>query len=331
MELLEKPNFREVSQSRRLNKFFERTHFKADFRTEFESIMAEGPKKKMRYEVKKEFFEANAENFTCSICKIVPREGSLYVSTNGDEKISCATCRTEKLPNSVRMPGTEGLLQSLPVTSCRFKKNNCPVIQDPKNIAYHEEDCQFREIECPFCFCKDSIPQSTLDEHLISHSIDFVRRLDEGGNVKCENGKAFVYQRLNPDFFLKHTVTRCLMGPINYNGKLFFVHTEKVLALQSLHCWVQMYGSKFEAKNFKYTIQLQESDEYGSPTYKGPVKSLDDSKTKVFESKIGLNVHFEVVKKYLKRHALALEVTIEDLKPKDDEDDRDSMVSNNGD
>ena len=294
--------------------------------------MAEPPKKKMRYEVKKEFFEANAKNFTCSFCKIVPREGSLYLSTNGDEKISCATCRTEKLPNSLRMPGTEGLLQSLPVTSCRFKKNNCPVVQDPKNIAYHEEDCQFRDIECPYCFCKDFIPQSTLEEHLISHTIDFVGRLDEAGNIKCENGYALVKKRLPSETFVNQKISRNLLGPINHDGKLFFVQYEKVHALKHVYFWVQMVGSKFEAKNFKYTIQLQENDEYGSSTYKGPMKSLDDSKTKVFESKIGLTVPFEVIKKYRDNDStIDLEIKIEDLKPKDDEGDQDSMISNDGD
>ena len=203
--------------------------------------------------------------------------------------------------------------------------NNCPVVQDPKNIAYHEEDCQFRDVECPKDFCKDFIPQSTLGQHLISHAKVYATA------KKCLNGIALVTPQFTKDVFDAECDYRWLLGPIDFNGKSFLVQVNHDHVLRHVCFWVQMIGSKFEAKNFKYKIQLQENDEYGSPTYKGPVKSLDDSKTKVFKSKIGLNVPSKIIKKYLKDDSLTLQVKFKDLKPKDDEDDQDSMASNDGD
>merc|ERR1711976_1114144 len=95
--------------------------------------------------------------------------------------------------------------------------------------------------------------------------------------------------------------------------------------------WLQMYGSKFEAKNYQYSIQLEEKEDLGTPIYKGPMKSLDDRKTEVFNSKIGLLVASDVIKKHRdENHILKIFFEMKDLKPKDDEMDRDSNVSNEG-
>ena len=90
-----------------------------------------------------------------------------------------------------------------------------------------------------------------------------------------------------------------------------------------------MYGSKFEAKNYKYSVQLQENEDLGTPIYKGPMKSLDDRKTDVFKSKVGLVVPLDVFKKHLGNETkIVFELKIEDLKPKEDEMDQDSEASN---
>ena len=48
--------------------------------------------------------------------------------------------------------------------------------------------------------------------------------------------------------------------------------------------WVQIIGSKFETKNFKYSLQVEDPEFEGTYSYKGYVKSLDDKKTDVYKS-----------------------------------------------
>ena len=76
--------------------------------------------------------------------------------------------------------------------------------------------------------------------------------------------------------------------------------------------YLQIYGSKFEAKNFIYRIKI-EDPEFGEFCYKGYVKSLDDKKMVAYESQIGLIVPSKVLKKFIDDD-LTVEIEIEDLK-----------------
>ena len=83
--------------------------------------------------------------------------------------------------------------------------------------------------------------------------------------------------------------------------------------------YLQIYGSKFEAKNFIYRIKI-EDPEFGEFCYKGYVKSLDDKKTVAYESQIGLIVPSKVLKKFIDDD-LTVEIEIEDLKETETEND----------
>ena len=283
-------------------------------------------RQKMEFELKKELYEAIAPGFACNSCKILPREGPLYFD-NG--KIVCSDCKTELL---IEIPGTEKLLQTLPMAACRYQKNGCQIIQDRKNISYHEEDCPVRDVECIFGFCQKNVIASEMANHL-KNEHDFNNEV----KFTFKNGqKATVLRSKNDAKECKETewtkssnMLRYTEGPLEFNGKMFYLQKEIDSSRSSVLFWLQMYGSKFEAKNYRYSVQLQEKQDLGTLIYKGPVKSLDDSKTKVFESKVGLAISFEVFEKYLDDESgLTFELEIKDLKPKDD--DVESKASFNG-
>ena len=285
-----------------------------------------GSKRKMEFEFKREFFETIAPSLTCSFCKIVPKKGPLYTAKTG--RIACQDCKNEKLPNGVAMACTENILKALPMVACRYRKNDCKIVQDPKNIAYHEEECQFRNIECYFPTCGKKVAFSKLEDHFQAHNHQKGRLIEAIGS-KIQYGA-----HIQDKFFIPNGDYMWDWIPINikFNGKVFMLNMIFRTAEKHFFAWLQMQGSKFEAKNFKYFIQLQEKEDLGTPIYKGPMKSLDDKRTDVLESKLGLVVPLDVLKKHMdEQKILHLEIEIEDLKPKDDENDRDSDVSNEDD
>ena len=290
-----------------------------------------GSKRKMEFDINREFFKKVAPSLTCSFCQVVPKEGPLYISKNadeGDRRIACQDCKFEKLPQSVPMPCSKNILEALPLAACQYRKNNCLVVQDPKNISYHEEECNFRDIECIFRRCLEIVSVENVSQHLVAkHSY----------NLKPEmitkSGKYIRKIKIREEYFTMRPhgkPWRGLLGPISFNEKTFFLQCEINPKKNYFQAWLQMYGSKFEAKNFKYSLQLGGKDDLGSPSYNGPMKSLDDRKTEVFEAKTGLVVILDVIRKYLDDDdKLRLGIKIEDLKPKDDE--MDSQVSNESD
>ena len=78
-------------------------------------------------------------------------------------------------------------MKKLP-NSCKFKKNNCSAVLASENLEYHEEDCKFRSMLCPFGYCKEIIPAIKLDEHLKSEhggkEQNFLPQKWEKNNVK---------------------------------------------------------------------------------------------------------------------------------------------------
>ena len=294
------------------------------------SSMAES-KRKMEFELKREIYEKIAPNLACSFCEIVPRSGPIFVSKSGNIT-SCPDCKNEKLPNGIPVAFSKAILEALPLVACQYRKNDCKIVQDSKNISYHEDECEFRDVECILANCSEIVAYSNLTKHLIEvHE----RNIFDPFGKKCDalNGEKVVKVHVNEERFKPSPSGkpwRALLGPILFNEKYFLLQSEINPSKDYSNAWMQIYGSKFEAKNYKYSIQLHENQDLGTSTYKGPMKSLDDRKTDVFKSKVGLVVPLDVLKKHLgNEKKIVFEIKIEDLKPKDDE--MDSEASNQDD
>ena len=313
--------------------------FLVDFETyEFESNMAgpsnssmAGSKRKMEYELKREIYEKIAPNLACSFCEIVPRRGPLFASKSGNIS-ACPDCKNEKLPNGIPIAFSEGILAALPLVACRFKKNDCKIVQDPKNISYHEEECEHRDVECIVRSCSENVDFSKLTDHLFEdHRKSFFTPF--GTKFVDDAGETEWSFRVEKEQFLPKPngkPWRALIGPFSINEKYFFLQSEINPLKENFLAWLQMFGSKFEAKNYRYSIQLQEKEDLGTQIYLGPVKSLDDRKTDVFKSKVGLVVPLDVLKRHVgEEMIMVFQIKIEDLKPKDDE--MDSEASNQDD
>merc|ERR1712080_155052 len=121
-------------------------------------------------------------------------------------------------------------------------------------------------------------------------------------------------------FLLHHKI-----DPVHMPVSLFV--DQKYKTPRHVFFWVQIVGSKFETKNFKYSLQVEDPECKGTYSYKGYVKSVDDKKTDVYESSTaGLMISFEVLKKCA-GDVFTMEIEIEDQRPKEDsnvdEEDKD--------
>ena len=277
--------------------------------------MAEPNPKKIKFETKKELLDMVVDDITCVQCKIVPREAPIYHTDGG--KILCFPCsKTWKQPPKYREVVTkalEKLLFELP-RPCKFKKNGCQVTLDLKNIEYHEEDCIYRDILCFYNDCQNVFVFEDFPEHVKSkHHCDLSalpKRIIKDSEMFC--------CRFNVDGLRKEKVFTT-SKPFYFEecDKKFFV------CQQNGFIWLMIYGSQFEAKNFKYSMEC-EDPEFGTFCYKNYVKSLDDKKTDIIKSEKCLRIPLDLYWKYFGKH-FEINITIENLKKEEPEFDEEEF------
>ena len=287
--------------------------------------------KKIKFETQKEILDEVAGDVACSICKIVPREIPLYVSPGGS--IVCSTCKNANPEaNFQQTDATRALdkvLSNLP-KACKFHKNGCRIAANLNSIEYHEEDCEFRDILCPIDFCKETYTFNNFSDHFkTKHNGDLNNPaidVNQNGSKFTLKSKWFLdwVKRKENEGKPKGNIGCYYIGMVG--GKKFLLHyqIDSLKTFQSLKTprhaffWIQILGSKFETKNFKYSLQVEDE---GTSIYKGYVKSLDDKKSDVYlSSTAGLIISLEVVKKF-PGDVFTMEIEIEDQKPKEDDEE----------
>ena len=293
--------------------------------------MAEKPNpKKIRFEAEKKILDEVADEVACSICKIFPRDFPLYASPEGN--IVCFTCKNASPEKNYQQNdltrAMEKMLSNLP-KACKFRNNGCKIAANLNSIEYHEEDCEFRKILCFYRRCTDIYPFRSLSDHMKSkHNVDNVDLINYSIQVE-QNGSKFTmifkpFPRFNALEFqqvgwgCKYIgVVREKQFMLNFQTDPGF-ETSRLSWGRYIFFWVQMIGSKFESKNFKYSLQVEDPEYEGTHIYKGYVKSLDDKKTDVYRSSTaGLIISLEVLEKF-PGNELTMEIEIEDQKRKED-------------
>ena len=92
---------------------------------------------------------------------------------------------------------------------------------------------------------------------------------------------------------------RYIIGPIRYSSNAFILHMRSYK--QQMMLWLQLFDSKKEANKFTYIVQINDSV-LGEWRYKGLVKSLDDERIDVHDSKEGLVMPFEITEKLVRNY-----------------------------
>ena len=172
--------------------------------------MAES-KAKIEFQLKRKIFDLVGDEGVCTFCKIIPR-GPIYQSKE-EGTIVCSTCKDSKKGKFQQNDMTklmEKLLSTLP-RSCKFKKNGCKRTMNIQSIEYHEEDCECRDILCPYSWCKETyLFKDFLDHMKTEHNIDLSRPSSKHIML---NGHYGLVQKLSPIFLSSETNAR-MFDPI---------------------------------------------------------------------------------------------------------------------
>ena len=253
-------------------------------------------KRKIEFQCKKRLFELIAEDFMCVSCHMVPRSGPVFQSS--DRNTLCSSCKNPTHENFQEVFGFEKLLKELP-NSCMFKKNNCQVVLEPENLDYHEEECEFRDVNCPLGYCQESIPARELNKHLKSDHDDPAKDASSFDNVKMLARIQINEDELDQDV---------AWGAFVKNDKnLILLQVRLDASLKLLLIWLQIFGTKFETKNYDCTIKV------GCLVHENhPPHSLDDNKQTIYQSRDGLVV--PILKKNIHDNSMIIECRIMDMK-----------------
>ena len=253
------------------------------------------PRRKIEFECKRRFLELIAEDFSCDSCKQLPRNGPIFQSS--DRKTICSNCKNSypTRGNFQEVFGFDKLLKELPYF-CKFKKNNCKMVLEPKNLDYHEEECEHRDVLCPIGSCQESTPAIELHKHFKS------THEDPAENAISE--KILTKIQINEDELDQDVA----WGAIVKNDKNLFLLQVRLDASQKLMIiWFQLFGTKFETKNYNCTIKVGTIiNENHSP------HSLDDNKQMIYKSRDGLVV--PILKKNIQDNVMTIECKIKDMK-----------------
>ena len=133
------------------------------------------------------------------------------------------------------------LLPQLP-TFCKYEKNGCEEIQMKEDMVNHEQECVFREIDCPKLSCMEKVTYMSLMDHL--------------GNAhkNCQNIVSEKF-KLNPKMAEvgKFAPTRITA----FKNTFFEVG---IIKDQQMFRWIYFYGDQEEAKNFFYHVRIKKEN-----------------------------------------------------------------------
>lgn len=92
----------------------------------------------------------------CPVCLQVPTEAPIYQCNNGHTHCKnchpslkeCPLCRSKQF--NFRATTTENIILTLP-KSCQFVENGCPFKAEQNLLATHEQNCNFKIVNCQKC------------------------------------------------------------------------------------------------------------------------------------------------------------------------------------
>jgi hypothetical protein len=148
-----------------------------------------------------------------------------------------------------------------------------------ESLLYHEVECQFRGIFCPFEQCQKEVPYivfKNLDDHLTEYHKD----------ILSENTSYIESYFKNFSSWSTPSPTKLVLN----NAQFFLVMAREKWPKGRFYIWVYYYGSPEEAKNYHCSIKLfGDGEEF---IYNGPPRSLDESKDQIIGEDHALSLGF---------------------------------------
>jgi len=115
----------------------------------------------------KHIFDQLKDKIECPVCMEIPRNGPVYVCTNGH--FVCKKCKKESCPSCrVAMGSGKSLLAVAILENIEHK---CKFVDCEEQFARdklddHEKICKHRTVSCPYDLCNEKLALSKLLDHL---------------------------------------------------------------------------------------------------------------------------------------------------------------------
>ena len=222
-----------------------------------------------------EISEILGKELKCYICKSGPKAGkslqwyrclSMHqicwvcrkVKTEKIKKCSCGKAISDEYCKM-----TEAILKSKSMRfMCKNEERGCQQILNEESTILHESECIYRMVKCPNPNCKSKVPFHELLEHMAPKCIvnDFSQKDNEKWIQKYSLKSE--WKAIRP---FKHEIDR----------KVFFSLGRMID--ETFYWWVQIVGSKYEAKNYYYTLEFHGTDPEVCNVYSGQVFPIDET------------------------------------------------------
>lgn len=221
------------------------------------------------------------EVLECPVCLKVPRRGNVYQCKRGHSICSgchphltmCPICRVAMSKSPARNFAMEKLLSKV-THACKFADHGCIFEEAFGPLESHEQDCEFRLVNCISRVCETKVSLAKLLEHIEEdHKEEEIPSIQNPivSNLEVRDANFEASTIWGP----KHS---------KIGGQHFFIYCWRSVG-GHWHCWVNMIGSKKKCDEYIFTAEVSGQDEMENEgiSFSGPCVPLDYSKEKVAE------------------------------------------------
>ena len=252
--------------------------------------------KKAELEVKKQLLLNMADVIKCFVCKMPPSTLTIEFFRCKSEKqhLICRSCRTDrKYCCGSRSYETcalvEKLMKEIGLVICRNINNGCQEVKAHAEMLEHEEECQFRFVQCIDIGCPEKIVFSKyLDTFKASHPARYW----------AYNG----YKQAIPLPFADYLLMQGSQGLMTFiiTGKSSTFCNVVWIQNMSVRIWFYILGSRKEAEHFQYELEIKK--EAGRDLkYFGKVRSINEGYLSFLGSDDAFEMSVGMLKKYMKK------------------------------
>ncbi len=180
------------------------------------------------------------------------------------------------------------------VLKCRFHRYGCEFV---KEAWEHENECEFRQVECPDLKCSEKVCLKDLLDHIKAEH-PFALWLGE----VTEDYISRQYWNIKSDTNFKNITNTWVLTIWEFDGKYFISVFTRVE--MKWYSWVYIVSHMLDARLYEYDIRIRNPDRNSANSYKGIVHPIDESSEAIRKSHNCFVITDDTVKHYMTKKGL---------------------------
>lgn len=221
---------------------------------------------------KPRWYQCSAHHQICQDCREVSRKDN---------------CTCGKLISENHCAMTEKLVKLIIKIRCGNTSRGCQEVLTEEAMICHEKDCIYRLVQCPGLIWT-KVPFHELLQHMKKWE-QIYKEFSMPKEMKIVHQFEMTETQFKDGGFIFIPIH------IIYEDKSFFAigtHDNR----DSLYYWVQLLGSKLEAKNYQYDLCFDGVNSNSKMVYSGDVFSIDEKFVTIVNAKNSFVTNFEAFK-----------------------------------